>query len=115
MTDEEGLIRLKLHSRCVLTCIFSFFLSGIFCLILVGGTFTTSPEVLNKMHPDRYYIIGAAILTPIFYIMGWVMCILGRRFGKMNICLIISSISIVPFLGYYLIWGLGACIAMIKS
>lgn len=115
MIDTEGLYKLKQHTKCVLISIFSFMLAGIACIILAGATFTIRPEVLNQMYPDRYYIIATTIAVPIFYINGWIFCILCSRFGKTTIPLTIAIISILPFIFYYLMWGLRACISMVNS
>lgn len=115
MTDEEGLKNLKKSSRASLITIFLFLLSGVTCLFIVGGTFTTASDVLNKMYPDRYYIIVATILTPLFYLAGWGSLIYGRRFGKMMPILIVALCSIPPFILFYLLWGLSACLSMVNS
>ncbi|SHF65812.1 hypothetical protein [Dysgonomonas macrotermitis] len=115
MIDNGGIYQVKMLTRYTLISVFSFILAGISSIFLARGTFTTRPEVINQMYPDRYLIIGATILTPIFFICGWATYTYGRRFGKMTLPLILGMLSIPGFILFYLLWGLQACLAMINS
>lgn len=51
MIDQIEIERFKKRIVYRLGSAFSFILSGICCLFIIGGTFTTRREVLNQMTP----------------------------------------------------------------